>query len=462
MAISTRTPRAAGPSSALHPPSEFPTSSMPRDGLVMGAPAAVQPDYAAHPFLDPDLFRRDRQALRYFRRLFQDSMRNDWQYSRLLNRLLHPMGSESALEIDERVLASYFEDATRYVQELLELLPEGSGERFAPRPEVSGCNDLRKLGEFVFLHDPADPLRARRIRFEAQRKLYLTKLLIQIEHTRMVQDGPRHRRYLLELLDKELWAYVTTVRDEVAHYVPDPLVDVGLTEKKLESWSFRVHRLERAIPGGAIDVDVYHFDTRFKKESAGYDYAPGSSQYRVAERTRYAHMKRNRSASILSKLLRKGINNPNGITDMLGAKFIVSSERDVSRLAELLHHVLGGMFLFRNQVDLFRYPEDHDRLNQFSAPGFRTLKEDVDILFRPPSGEQGKPYLFSVELQIFTVQSFLQTVHSQAYTSHREYKRRQFLQGVMPYVFPAAVYGAPAVEPVEGNGDRLASPDLLG
>ena len=430
----------------------------------MGAPAAVQPDYAAHPFLDPDLFRRDRHVLRYFRRLFQDSMRNDWQYSRLLNRLLHPMGSESALEVDERVLASYFDDATRYVHELLTLLPPDTADRFAPQAEVAACNDLRGLGTYIFHHDAADPLRARRIRFEAQRKLYLTKLLIQIEHTRMVQDGPRHRRYLIELLDKELWSYVTDVRDEVAHYAPDPQHDLPLDDKGegTESWTFRVHRVERAIAGGAIDVDVFHFDTRFKKESAGYDYAPGSAQYRVAERTRYSQMKRNRSASILSKLLRKGINNPNGITDMLGAKFIVAEERDVTRLAELLHHVLGGIFLFRNQVDLFRYPEDHDRLNPFSAPGFRTFKEDVDILYRPAGGEQGRPYLFSVELQIFTVQSFLQTVHSQAYTSHREYKRRQFVQGVMPYVFPAAVYGAPAVDPSAGAPEIVGSSDPLG
>ena len=452
MAISTGTPEFRRPSSAIPARNE---SRAPGASVTIrtGPIPTVEPDYAAHPFLDPDLFRRDRHALRYFRRLFRDSMRNDWQYSRLLNRLLHPMGDESTLAVDERVLASYFEDASRYVHELLSLLPSGSAGRFAPQPEVAECNDLRRLGELIFHHDPADPLRARRIRFEAQRKLYLTKLLIQIEHTRMVQDGPRHRRYLIELLDKELWAYVTDVRDEVATYDRDPRRDVGVDGEAegRESWTFRVHRVERAIPGGPIGVDVYHFDTRFKKESAGYDYAPGSSEYRVAERTRYSRMKRNRSASILSKMLRKGINDPNAITDMLGAKFIVENERDVHRLAELVHHVLGGMFLFRNQVDLFRRPEDRARLNRFSAPGFRTFKEDVDILYRPSGMDASRSYLFSVELQIFTVESFLQTVHSEAYTSHREYKRRQFLQGVMPYVFPATVYGAPALEPDSGT-----------
>jgi len=415
------------------------------------------PDYTAHPFLDPDLFRRDRYALRYFQRLFRDSLRNDWQYSRLLNRLLHPMGDESALEVDERVLASYFDDASRYVSELSDLVAPDDRQRYEPLPEVAECNDLRELGELLFARDHADPGRARRVRFEAQRKLYLTKLLIQIEHTRVVQDGPRHRRYLIELLDRELWAFATDARDEVAAYALDPEQDVSRNGDDLESWNFRVRRVQRAIPGGEIDVDVYHFDTRFKRESAGYDYSPGGTEYRVAERTRYAQMKRNRSASILSKMLRKGINDPNSITDMLGAKFIVATERDVQRLAELLHHVLGGIFLFRNQVDLFRRPEDHGMLNRFSAPDFKTFKEDVDILYRPAEQENGRAYLFSVELQIFTVESFLQTVHSRAYTSHREYKRRQFLQGVMPYVFPASLYGAPSPSQERGSLDGEAA-----
>ena len=402
--------------------------------------AVTVPDYTAHPFLDPDLFRRDRHALRYFHRLFRDSLRNDWQYSRLLNRLLHPMGDASAVEVDERVLASYFDDATRYVAELLELLPEEQRARYEPQPEVSECQDLRELGKLLFTRDPGDPERARRLRYEAQRKLYLTKLLIQIEHTRMVQDGPRHRRYLIELLDKELWAFTTDVRDEVASYTLDPEQDVTSADD-LESWNFRVRTVRRAVPGGEIEVDVHHFDTRFKRESAGYDYRPGATEYTVSERTRYSRMKRNRSASILSKMLRKGINNPNGITDMLGAKFIVATERDVRRLAELLHHVLGGPFLFRNQVDLFRRPSDHGMMNRFSAPDFKTFKEDVDILYRAADQDASRSYLFSVEVQIFTVESFLQTVHSQAYTSHREYKRRQFVQGVLPAVFPASLYG---------------------
>ena len=61
---------------------------------------AAEPDYTAHPFLDPHIFQKDRYALRYFVRLFRDHMRNDWHYARLLNRLLHSSLEEHPVEAE--------------------------------------------------------------------------------------------------------------------------------------------------------------------------------------------------------------------------------------------------------------------------------------------------------------------------------------------------------------------------
>jgi hypothetical protein len=406
------------------------TNATPIDGNAPSLDAL----YAAHPHLDPSLLDRDRFARRVFARWFRDPMRNDWHYSRLLNRLLHPVGEEHPIEVNERILASYLRDADSYVQELVAMLPDGTQSDFTLDEKVKSAQDLRRLGDLFFSVDSGANSRSRRRRFEVQRKLYLTKLLLHIDNTRLVQDGPRHRRYLLELIDKELWAYVAQTREEVAEY------ETGADEPN-EAWRFDVKRIQRAVAGSAYDLEVYHFDSRFKKETAGFDYAPGRLDYRVAERPRFGHMERGRSGSILSKMLRKGINDPTAITDMLGMKFIVRRERDVRELADLVHQTLVGPFAFRNQVDLFRRPADHGFLNRFSAPGFRAYKEDLDLLF--PAGVSGRsrPYFFAVELQIMTVDSFMRTVHSRDFVSHFRYRRRQFLQGVLPCVFPTLLYG---------------------
>jgi hypothetical protein len=401
---------------------------------VDAIPPSLDALYAAHPHLDPLLLERDRYARRSFTRWFRDPMRNDWHYSRLLNRLLHPLGEEHPVEVNERIVASYLRDADSYVNELADMIPAQARPRFALDEKVASAHGLRQLASLFFEPQGGSDVERRRRRYEVQRKLYLAKLLLHVDNTRLVQDGPRHRRYLLEMLDKELWSFVTQTREEVAEYQT-------AADEPNEAWRFDVKRIQRAEAGSAYDLEVYHFDSRFKKETAGFDYTPGRQDYRVAERPRFGHMERARSGSILSKMLRKGINDPTAITDMLGMKFIVRRERDVYELADLLHQVLVGPFAFRNQVDLFRRPGDRDLMNRFSAPEFKAFKEDLDLLFPAQASGRARPYFFAVELQIMTVDSFMRTVHSRDFVSHFHYRRRQFLQGVLPCVFPALMYG---------------------
>ena len=161
---------------------------------------APNPDYAAHPFLDPDFARRDPHNFRAYARLLRDNLRSPWRYKRFLNMLLHPVNEDHPLEVNERILASYLRDGSAYVARLAHMLPSAERSAFLPDPEIQQCDELRTLVEILF--HCGDVRKA----FEVRRKLYLAKLLIQIDRTRRVQDGPRHRRYLDEILEKEMWA----------------------------------------------------------------------------------------------------------------------------------------------------------------------------------------------------------------------------------------------------------------
>jgi hypothetical protein len=44
-------------------------------------------------------------------------------------------------------------------------------------------------------------------------------------------------------------------------------------------------------------------------------------------------------------------------------------------------------------------------------------------------------------VQIYTVEGFLRTVHSRHYASHQRLKLRQFLEGLLPSLFPTSIYG---------------------
>jgi hypothetical protein len=100
---------------------------------------------------------------------------------------------------------------------------------------------------------------------------------------------------------------------------------------------------------------------------------------------------------------------------------------------------LGGPARVRDRVDTLASDRQHDKLTRRSAPGFRVLKETVDVLIADPGG--ATPYLFGVEVQIYPLEAYLATLHDRHYANHAAYKRRQFLADLIPALFPAAVYG---------------------
>jgi hypothetical protein len=213
-------------------------------------------------------------------------------------------------------------------------------------------------------------------------------------------------------------------------------------------WRFRVRKLpaEGRDPG----IDVYHYRSRFKREA---DPLTGSRSddglLRIAESPRWPGLGR-RSGSILSKMIRRNIDDPRMVQDILGAMFIVGSRPQAYALERRLVQTLGGPLRWRDRVDTLRGGRDRDRLDPQSSSGFQVLKGIADVLMDDPSSEA--PYLFSVEVQIYPLEAYLRTLYDAHFASHSAYKRRQFLNDLLPVLFPEEIYGSvTALAGLEGN-----------
>jgi hypothetical protein len=55
------------------------------------------------------------------------------------------------------------------------------------------------------------------------------------------------------------------------------------------------------------------------------------------------------------------------------------------------------------------------------------------------------PYLFSVEIQIFPLEAYLRTLYDAHFASHTAYKKRQFLNELLPLLFPPEIFGGDGV-----------------
>ena len=395
--------------------------------------------YDAHPLLDPRLPSRHPALARLWLDTYRRMTRDAAVFDRVVRGYVMPAGSRSSTAVD---LVPYFHDADQYLNDLLRLVPDSLARHLAPLPETRGASTIRDLlkGTFDGPH--------MRSRYEAQRKLYLAKLLFDIDHSRSVRDGPKHRARFEQIVKDAVLSEVT--REDVVEVFgilergPDGSLGLKMERQPrpgARSFRFRPRRLPAA--GRDAAIEIFHYRSRFKREAdPETDRSSDEGWIRIAEAPRWPGLGRY-SGSILSKMIRRAIPDPRMVQDLLGAMFIVGDRPQAYALERRLVSAFGGPLRCRDRVDTLAGSRDRGRLDPQSGSGFQVLKEIVDILMDDPSSDV--PYLFSVELQIFPLEAYLSTLYDAHFASHAAYKRRQFLNELLPILFPSGIYGGEAV-----------------
>lgn len=414
------------------------------------------PNYQAHPMLDPEFFEKDTLPARFLIQSYQEMSVGETAYAHGLNRLLNPIDRPRPFAENLEFARRYLVDVNAYIREVVGLLAPRMRKGLAMDPEVAALNDTLELLGMAMDGD------SERMRFEAQRKLYLAKLLFDVDHDPGVQMGPVHREYFENLLDRQLWSGASRTKPVDIYYdiAADGIgIEVGTKQSAAtpEVWRFRVTPIRRP---GSRTIHVYHYACRFKREVAAFTYRSGADSYEVRERPIWETLHERRSGSILSKMIRKGEVHPRKIQDILGAMFIVNDIDHVYRLQETLYRIFGGPLRWKDRVNTIVDPSQSKHLNAQSGRGYEVMKSDVDVLYAPPDPSQ-KPYIFAVEVQLYTVEGFLRTVHSRHYASHQRLKLRQFLEGLLPVLFPTVVYGESLIRECLESVE-VAQPEVAG
>jgi len=400
-------------------------------------------DYTAFPLLDPTFPERPSRLLHLIQSSYDRIRSGDKAYcyetARLLRPVSNPITGDQSCTQDIQQFNEYLREADVYLCSAINLLPKDAQEYIRPAREVSECVDLRDLLHIFFKSDSP------RVRFEAQRKLTLAQLLLDIEHSRHIQDGQRHKAYFEDLLTEFLWRHTRQVHEiEIGFRMSDDGESIIYTSRPGEDdqrWTFHSIFLEKSHGDRTISLDILYYNCRFKRTVAPVTFEIVDGRHRVLERLRWGAMRQQSSGSILSKMIRKGINNPDEIADLVGAMFIVHDQDALDDLLILLDDVIGTPFGWRNLTDTLANEQDRTTLSRHSGRGYKVFKGDVDILV-PGAHSNQEPYRFQVEIQIYPLEGYLRTVCNQHDASHLALKLRQFLHGLVPKIFPRSIYGA--------------------
>ena len=410
--------------------------------LPPGTPDAI---LQAHPFLDPKLSASQPSVLRHLYKRYLEMREHTEIYNDFLNRILRPVGEHRPLQSNLVTAGYYMNEAVHYVNELLSMVPPSARGDLTPRPEVVRSGDVLELLSMIFGSDDA------RLSFEAQRKLYLTKLFYDVDHCLDVQRGNEHREHFERMIRSSVFSKVTeTRRVEVCFAIrPDGQsmeYSLGRTRPGQECWSFDLQQIELDRDQRPTQLHVYYYACRFKREVIPFQYERGAEHYELAPTELWPGLTKRRSASIVSKMIRKGEGDPKSIKDLIGAMFIVENPVELETLRETIYDLLGGIFRVKNVVDTTMRGEDRSLLNPYSGVGYKVYKCEIDILYNSERNPQPLPYFYTVELQLYTLENYLRTIHSHHYANHQALKRRQFLQGLLPVLFPEEIYGRDAID----------------
>ncbi|MBD3237768.1 MAG: hypothetical protein GF330_13780 [Candidatus Eisenbacteria bacterium] len=414
--------------------------SLSSDETVRRSAPAREAVLRAHPLLDPDLQAHHPELHHALQRTHQRVESSEAEYQKLLNLILQPPETERPFAASQLEVAYFLNEAARYLEALLELLPRRRRSGFRPLPVVRECNDVRELLALIF--DRGDE----RLAFEARRKLYLGRLFFAVERNWHVQRGEVHRTFLEDLLRRRLFRHVGGERqiDIAFNIAADGLaIDyaVGPPLPEQEAWRFDLREI--ALPGErtAPPIRVYFYSCRSKREVLPFRYVAGQRVQQLRAVEKWSQLSLRRDASIISKMLRLGISDPGAIPDILGLMFIVEDAAQVERLFRVLSDMLGGVLRVRDIVNTLTRDARAATLNPYSGAGYRVFKAVIDMLYREP-GSDAAPYNFAVELQLYTLESYLRTIHTRHYANHQALKRRQFVEGLAPLLFPERFYGA--------------------
>lgn len=399
-------------------------------------------DFTAHPLLDPQFAAQGSRLLYLTRLNFRRIIRDDEIYRQELARIFYPQTADPApapglAELVART-GGYLREADIYLASTIELLPSENRAAVLPLPLVTDCNDVRDLMG-IAIHGDGE-----RLRYEARRKLCLAQMLIQIDQSRIIQDGPVHKAHFEEILNEGLWKHTKQIHDlTIGYRISEDGFNIDYSSRPAEGdmrWDFRSTFVEKTAGRRSIALDILYYNCRFKRSVTPISFEIVDGSHRVLEQVRWGDMRQETSGSVLSKMIRKGINNPDEIGDIIGAMFIVNDNEALTDLLVLLDSCVGTPFGWRNVTDTLGEHPGGSSLNVFSSKEFKVFKGDLDVLTTDEGG--GPPYRFPVEVQIFTLEGYLRTVSGAHDASHLALKLRQFLYGLVPKIFPRRIYGS--------------------
>lgn len=404
---------------------------------------------------DPTILKRPHQGIT-FTRIASEGGRAD-QVRKKLTAYMNIKFHDARHYRDYRANAALFERNARVASEILEdilarsALPAPILEVLMEREAVRTCHDFYDM--LHLYRRSRDP----RIRYEILRKIGLVVLVARINRSVEIAEMDVKRRQVSQAFYrglrgsprgvKEIFFWVTET-DQIA-YESDPRKARGSYRKAVKG------RLRAGRP--LLPIERFRFRPFLTFSGIPVLHMEIRDKFRYRGRLSYT--------SCVEKMVRKNLEFPNQVHDIIGVKIVVEKESQVSGMIHDLESFLGGSSTRKKEKNTY-HRFGKQRLQETSPPQYVVWKAIYDIPLPHPSiaplrkvlnrirGNQpvcdeirkrlrslaDRPKDFVIEVQIQDLRSYLLGIARGSPIEHARLKTDQIRSNSLYKFFPKEIY----------------------
>ncbi len=319
------------------------------------------------------------------------------------------------------------------------------------KEEVRKCHDFYRMLQLYRDSDDA------RLRFEILRKLGLIILIARIRRSVLVQEMDDKMISVWKALRKRL-GHERKSRKRL-HFWLDPVNKVRFSEGKktaLEQWK-KDMRSRQCIALKGYPMQVFDYVPFMTPKGIEIVHMEIRNKLKKDDKTDYT--------SFVEKMVRKNLEFPNQVRDVIGVKIVVNSEDDIQNMIDFLESFLGGSSTRKKEKNSY-HKFGRRTLSRYSSKDYFVWKAIYDITLPHPAldhvqkmveltkgnshaqKELKERYMFLVdnptdfimEVQLQDVNSYLQSIVHGSPTAHTLLKKNQVRSNSFYKFFPKEIY----------------------
>ncbi len=425
------------------------------DNIYKQVPEDMEEFRELYAHLDPKIIDNSAEGITFLKIAGMDDLPE--QIKKRLNDYINIkynyIGNSKSYERNMKRFRAYSLQVSNVLSEILAIakLPDEVLETLKEKEQIRGCDDFYDL--FLLYRETKD----KRVKFEILRKIGIMVLLSRITRSFLIEDVEFAMESVKEVFKKGLGL---SRKGSRKYYFwlgsEDKLVFLDDKDKAKSMYEHDVKkRQELALETYPLqEIECHEYDTRY-----------GSRILHIGKRNKLMKDGKIYYASFIEKVIRKNLEFPNQITDLMGVKIIVQDEERVPRMIKEIETVLGGSSTRKKEKNaLHRFGKK--KLGRYSSKDYYVWKAIYDIALPHPSISQvkqmigmtrgnkkaqealrkrleyfrNKPHDYVVEVQIQSIESYLLSKTHGSPTEHSNLKKSQVRSSSFFKLFPKEIY----------------------